>query len=110
VPELPQVHRPAWADRIKKRNDVERAKRNQAKRCYSTNHPTWRKLRARILAQEPLCRECSKAGTITPATDVDHIDGNSFNNYDSNLAPLCKPCHTRKTNAENGAGWQRKTD
>ena len=33
----------------------------------------WRKLRAQILMDEPLCRECRKAGRIVPATDVDHI-------------------------------------
>ena len=33
----------------------------------------WRKLRAQVLMEEPLCRECRKAGRIVPATDVDHI-------------------------------------
>ena len=42
----------------------------------------WRKLRAQILMDEPLCRECRKAGRIVPATDVDHIvaraDGGTY--------------------------------
>lgn len=32
--------------------------------------------------------------------DVDHIDGNPFNNSESNLQTLCKCCHAYKTNIE----------
>lgn len=97
MPDLPPVHRPAFADRLRKQNAVARAERNQAKRAYRTSHPVWRRMRAAVLQREPLCRECRKHGETTPATDVDHIDGNTFNNAMSNLQPLCKPCHTRKT-------------
>jgi len=110
MPDLPTVHRPAWADRVKKHNDVERARRNSKRRCYATNHPTWRKLRARILVEEPLCRACSAEGRITPANTVDHIDGNTYNNARDNLAAYCRKCHTAKGNAAGEIGWQRQTD
>ena len=103
MPELPQVHN---TRRTKHLTEVDRAKRNQAKRCYATSHPTWRKLRLTVLADEPLCRMCAKQGRVTPATDIDHIDGNTYNNMRTNHQPLCRPCHTRKTNAENGAGFR----
>lgn len=64
----------------------------------------WRKLRAQILMDEPLCRECRKAGCIVPATDVDHIVARADGGTDdrSNLQPLCHACHSRKTVRENG--------
>jgi 5-methylcytosine-specific restriction protein A len=39
---------------------------------------------------------------VTPANEVDHVDGDSFNNAPSNLQSLCKPCHSAKTVKENG--------
>ena len=56
------------------------------------------------LADEPLCRECSRLGKLTPAAEVDHIvrisDGGARLD-DANLQSLCKSCHSRKTLAEN---------
>jgi 5-methylcytosine-specific restriction protein A len=39
---------------------------------------------------------------VTPANEVDHVDGDSHNNAPSNLQSLCKPCHSAKTVNENG--------
>ena len=103
MPNLAPVHNPRMTKRL---SDLDRAKRNRAKRCYPTDHPTWRKLRLTVLAEEPLCRLCAQEGRVTAATDVDHINNNSFNNDRYNLQPLCKPCHTRKTNREDGAGFK----
>ena len=58
---------------------------------------TWRRVRKMILAREPLCRFCSLAGRVNAANEVDHIDGNSRNNHESNLRSLCKPCHSSRT-------------
>ena len=56
------------------------------------NH--WRKIRAAILAEEPLCRTCQG-----PATVVDHIKplkkGGTYDRL--NLQPLCVSCHNRNT-------------
>jgi len=65
-------------------------------------------LRKMVLAEEPLCRECLKENKLTPATEMDHIDGNAWNLERGNLQGLCKGCHTRKTNREQGAGWGKK--
>jgi hypothetical protein len=40
----------------------------------------WRKLRARVLAEEPLCRYCNAI-----ATDVDHVSGDPGDNSRGNL-------------------------
>jgi len=107
MPDLPAVHNPRKTRRL---SEADRARRNQAKRCYQTNHPTWRRLRKWVLAREPLCRHCRERGRVTPATDVDHIDGDSYNNERSNLQALCKSCHTRKGNAAGEIGWQSNHD
>ena len=58
----------------------------------------WQKLRARVLADEPLCRSCQR-----PATEVDHIQPRSKGGalWDrENLQALCSACHSRKTSRE----------
>ena len=110
MPELPAVHRPAWADQLKRRNDVERAQRNQRQRCYPTNHPTWRRLRRYVLDREPLCRRCHSEGRITAANTVDHINGDSYNNDYSNLQPLCAKCHSIKGNEAGEIGTAKRIE
>lgn len=81
--------------------------------AWPYNTARWRLLRAAVLRSEPLCRECRRAGRLVAATDVDHIkaiaDGGQPWDV-SNLQPLCHACHSRKTNAEDGGGWQRTHD
>lgn len=62
----------------------------------------WRKLRASVLADSPLCEHCNKRGLLVLATDVDHIDDDPSNNDRDNLASLCHSCHSRKTMADMG--------
>jgi 5-methylcytosine-specific restriction endonuclease McrA len=79
----------------------DRARGSATARGYGA---TWQRVRLSVLQDEPLCRFCKDAGKITPAQEVDHIDGNSRNNDRSNLRPLCKPCHTRRTVRDQGQG------
>jgi 5-methylcytosine-specific restriction endonuclease McrA len=97
-------------------DDAYRTRRNDA-----VNHPLeaqaerirrstrWRRVRTIVLAAEPLCRDCSIYGVVTLAVDVDHVTplveliagGEPELAYTrSNLQPLCRPCHNRKTAAE----------
>lgn len=70
-------------------------------RLYRTAR--WRQLRALVLADNPLCRDCLSRGRTIPATDVDHDvphhgDVEIFWNRE-NLVGLCRSCHSRKTRA-----------
>lgn len=72
------------------------------RRTLKLNGAAWQKLRAAVLADEPLCRMCAARGITEPATDVDHADGNPGNNDRSNLCPLCHSCHSIKTARDHG--------
>lgn len=71
-------------------------------RLLPLNHAAWKKLRAKVLSGEPLCRHCTARGLTVPATDVDHRDNNPANNELVNMQPLCHECHSRKTNRDMG--------
>lgn len=60
------------------------------KRGYDRRH---RDRRAVMIARYPLCQSCHEAFSI----DMDHIDGNAFNNDPRNLQMLCRSCHAKKT-------------
>lgn len=71
----------------------------------------WKKARATYLRSHPLCVTCKAAGLLEPATVVDHKiphkgDQELFWNQE-NWQVLCKPCHDRKTAAEDG-GWRNQ--
>ena len=66
------------------------------------NGAAWQRLRASVLAGEPLCRHCTARGLTVVATDLDHRDGNPGNNDAINLQPLCHECHSRKTASDHG--------
>lgn len=57
----------------------------------------WRRIRAAVLAEEPVCRWCQQA----PATEADHIISRKHGGTDdrANLAGSCRPC-----NLERGSG------
>lgn len=56
-------------------------------------------LRARRLAAEPLCRDCSAAGRKRLATVPDHIVplAQGGRDTDDNIRCLCEDCHRRRT-------------
>ncbi|MFM8387611.1 MAG: HNH endonuclease [Planctomycetia bacterium] len=63
----------------------------------------WQAVRARVLRDEPVCRECARLGLTEPATQVDHLvpvgvaPERAFDR--ANLAPSCTACHARKSAA-----------
>lgn len=73
-------------------------KRNDNGRTLALDGKAWRTLRAAVLREHPLCVLCRTA----VASEVDHRDDDPTNNERSNLSACCKPCHSRKTNADMG--------
>lgn len=69
-------------------------------RTLALDGAAWRKLRAMVLAEQPLCPECGDQGLMVPATEVDHHDNDPSNNSRDNLVGLCKSHHSAKTMAE----------
>ena len=72
------------------------------RRTLKLDGRAWRKLRASVLASEPLCRHCTARGLAVMATDLDHASGDPSDNSAENLQPLCHECHSRKTAADHG--------
>ena len=70
-----------------------------AARGYGPAHRRWRKV---VLARDPLCIDCLAGGLQTPATDADHIDGDTFNRQIDNGRGLCRKCHNRRTHGREG--------
>lgn len=77
---------------------------DEHQREYNARRPTpaargydaaWRKLRARVLREEPICGECRERSS----THVDHIvaQAKGGTNERANLRGLCAGCHSRKT-------------
>ena len=62
---------------------------------------TWQRLRRLVLTDEPLCRHCLAAGRVQPAIEVHHLVAvrirPDLRLVRSNLAALCKPCHSAET-------------
>jgi 5-methylcytosine-specific restriction protein A len=74
---------------------------NRIQRGYDA---TWYRLRAMVLAEEPLCQDCTEQGRTTPANEVHHMvtirQRPDLRLERSNLRSLCKPCHSKRTLVE----------
>lgn len=59
----------------------------------------WDRIARAVLREEPLCRLCRAEDRVTPAELVDHKTPKRSGGTDerSNLQPLCRVCHARKT-------------
>ena len=69
----------------------------------------WRRIRARYVAEHPLCEQCQKDGRLTPTQEVHHIlplSRGGTHDF-ANLMALCKPCHSR-ISALDGDRWRTK--
>lgn len=76
-----------------------RVKGNQSWR-WVYNTARWRRLRIRVLTEEPFCKECAAQDVVCASAEVDHIVPLSQGGdpYDrKNLQGLCKACHARKS-------------
>ena len=102
MPTRPTQHRPMFAQAAK-------VHRPAVDRGYNPNvlyGRRWKAAAKRWLQDNPLCVDCSKAGKVRLATDVDHVTPHRGDMAlfwaTSNWASLCHPCHSRKTASEDG--------
>lgn len=98
MPHKPKTHRP---------NRNARARDQRPSAALRGYGHAWRKLRALILAERPLCEA---PGCNRPAKDVDHRVARAKGGTDdeSNLVAYCHSCHSKKTVAEDN-GFGRRT-
>jgi 5-methylcytosine-specific restriction enzyme A len=58
----------------------------------------WRRLRKRVLQQQPFCQKCFERGDLTPAQALHHVisvEKDPTRAFDvTNLMPLCTSCHS----------------
>ena len=71
-------------------------------RLLPLNNAAWRKLRASVLQEQPMCADCEARGLLVPASEVHHINDDACDNTRSNLVGLCKQCHSRHTAHDQG--------
>lgn len=95
MPTAPRRHQPP--------RHAREARPSSAARGYGRS---WRRIRSAYLAAHPLCVGCDRA----LATEVDHVIAKVKGGTDdwSNLVAYCKSCHSRKTTAVDGGGFQKK--
>lgn len=69
----------------------------------------WMRIRAAILARDPICQTCEAKGRVRPSTIVDHVRPLSLGGTDdpSNLAGTCSDCHRDKTARESAEAQGR---
>lgn len=118
-PSCPELTRggPCARHAAERHRRIDERRGTPAERGYDAK---WRRVRGYILSrtpeayrdaqgvirgQGPLCVMCKVLdGRVTPATDVDHIDGDSRHNAYANLRPLCHACHSRRTARDQAFG------
>ena len=87
------------------KQDAKNFRTHESGKRYGTQ---WRKIRARYIADNPLCEMCKDDGRLTPADTVHHkrriADGGT--NESENLQALCSSCHSR-LHAKDGERWNR---
>lgn len=59
----------------------------------------WSKIRAQILARDPICKICG----VRPSRFCDHIVAKADDHSEVGLQGVCEPCHDQKSSAEGNA-------
>lgn len=61
--------------------------------------PGWKKIRARILERDPVCKICG----VRPSRFCDHILAMTDDHSEAGLQGVCGPCHDQKSAREGQA-------
>jgi 5-methylcytosine-specific restriction enzyme A len=77
----------------------ERATDRRADKAFYSS-AAWRRLRAEVLAEQPLCEDCLAEGRVEAAAHVHHVRERKLAPelalVRSNLQALCSRCHNRR--------------
>lgn len=90
MPTRPPQHqnKPLHAKRhVRKQTD------RQSTRALNTGSKEWRRLRMQVMVRDGFT--CAMCGYLHESNEVDHADGDAWNNDPANLRVLCKPCHSK---------------
>lgn len=98
---------PSQCQTKRQQNQYDEHRGNSTQRGYGSR---WRKKRAAVLREEPLCRHCLERGETMQSSEVDHIVPKARGGTDerNNLQGLCKTCHSRKTAQQDGGFGHRR--
>ena len=67
------------------------------------NTPRYLRLKAQVLAKQPLCAHCQQRGLVAAAIELDHIQpvAGGGDKWDrKNCQGLCRACHRKKSDGE----------
>lgn len=95
VPKAIRTHKPRL--KLPLQHGTLKVRQGETGRTLSLNGSAWRKLRALVLTEQPLCPRCAEQGYSVLAKEVDHADDDPTNNLRDNLVGLCKMHHGQKT-------------
>lgn len=56
----------------------------------------WQKIRAKVLARDPICKICG----IRPSSHCDHVQAKTDDHAEDRLQGVCEPCHLQKSSRE----------
>lgn len=80
------------------REEADRESRRGRFRVGGGSTRRYRKARAQVLREQPLCVRCLERGRVREAEETHHIIPRSEGGPDTadNLLPLCRECHQRE--------------